>query len=198
MFLVERLNHCVSHLEIGRILRDYHTKAPQASRILVRFILYQLRIINRQAALMNTYNLIFALVVSRCCHVLAQQPCYWLDGTEANDDTVSCYSSQDSVCCWPGEVCLSNGLCFSPQKDTVRLTHFSPLHDLSNISGPSHLLIETGKTYRGACTAKIWSNTTVCPTQFCPRGKVPFFIRRFLKATSIEPSSLDQIQTATR
>ena len=76
---------------------------------------------------MNAHNLILALVVSRGCLVFAQQPCYWLDGSDANA-LVSCYSSQDSVCCWPGEVCLSNGLCFGPGKDVVR---FDALFSLS-------------------------------------------------------------------
>ena len=143
---------------------------------------------------MNIHNLIFAFVVSRCCLVLAQQPCYWIDGSDA-PETVNCYSSQESVCCWPGEVCLSNGLCFGATEDRVRLTHFSPCHDLSSPSDPSRLLIETEKTYRGACTSKIWSNTTVCPTQFCPEGKVSLFKRLLLKAILIEPSSLGQIQT---
>ena len=66
---------------------------------------------------------------------------------------------------------------------------------LSSISDPSRFLIEKEKTYRGACTEKNWSNTTVCPTQFCPECKVALFILPFLKAISIEPDSLDRIQT---
>ena len=91
---------------------------------------------------MNIYNLIFALIVCRRCFILAQLPCNWIDGSDA-PETLSCHSSQDSVCCWPGEVCLSNGLYFEALYDTVRLTHFSPYYDLSNIPDPSGLLVET-------------------------------------------------------
>ena len=74
---------------------------------------------------MKFYKFILAPFVSYWSLVLAQQSCYWPNGSDANT-TVSCNSTEDSVCCLPGDVCLSNGLCFGPDSGTVRSLHLSP------------------------------------------------------------------------
>ena len=73
---------------------------------------------------MHFYNLIFALLVSQWYLVLAQQSCYWPDGSDSNN-TISCDSTEDSVCCLPGDVCLSNNLCFGPGPGMVRSIRLS-------------------------------------------------------------------------
>ena len=65
--------------------------------------------------------LIFALL--SCLYVtLAQQTCYWPDGSTPaqNEGYVNCYSNQDSHCCVHGEVCLGNGLCYGSAYGWVR------------------------------------------------------------------------------
>ncbi|KAK0516027.1 hypothetical protein JMJ35_002061 [Cladonia borealis] len=45
----------------------------------------------------------------------AQQRCYWPNGssiTPTQEPYVNCRSDEDSSCCFQGDVCLSNGLCF--------------------------------------------------------------------------------------
>ena len=102
---------------------------------------------------------------------LAQQPCYWYDRSEVNG-MLNCYSSQDSACCWPSQVCLSNGLCYNPAEDLVRSAYSTsffvqPFENPRFDSSTEHVR----KAYRGSCTVRDWSNTTVCLTQFCPEGK---------------------------
>ena len=74
---------------------------------------------------MSIHHLVFLIFISHYKLVLARQSCYWPNGSEAND-TVSCNKSEDSVCCLPGDVCLSNNLCFGPGPGAVRQFHFSP------------------------------------------------------------------------
>ena len=51
---------------------------------------------------------------------MAQQVCYWPDGSKIyTGPSRDCYASQDSHCCGEEEVCLSNGLCYSPAINLV-------------------------------------------------------------------------------
>ena len=68
---------------------------------------------------MTFYSLVIVLVIFRLYQVLAQQSCYWPDGSDALNFTVNCYPSQESACCWPNEVYISDGLCFVPNIGTV-------------------------------------------------------------------------------
>ena len=54
------------------------------------------------------------VVASWVSSTLAQQTCYWPDGTVPPQSAgyVNCYLNQDSHCCLSSEVCLSNGLCY--------------------------------------------------------------------------------------
>ena len=76
-----------------------------------------------------TLSYLFSVLVIFIWHpVHAQQSCYWPDGSIINGTvmgTVNCDSSHDSACCYSTDVCMSNGLCFVPGTDTVRLTRFS-------------------------------------------------------------------------
>ena len=121
----------------------------------------------RGAAKMCFYYLTCALVGSPRYLVLAQQSCYWPNGSDANS-TASCSSTEDIVCCQPGDVCLSNGLCYGPGQGTVRSKHYSSRFDPQfSMSGKSQILNERKKTYRSACTVRDWSNRTVCPMAVC-------------------------------
>lgn len=69
---------------------------------------------------------IFALSIFHSRLVLAQQKCYWPDGSGVRPNQgywVNCYPSQASTCCKNGEVCLSNGLCYGSEIDMVRPRH---------------------------------------------------------------------------
>lgn len=73
--------------------------------------------------MMHSLSYTLALFVSELSWVLAQQSCYWPDGSGIRPDQgtwINCYSSQDSVCCYQGEACLSNGLCFAAGEGSVR------------------------------------------------------------------------------
>lgn len=133
-------------------------------------VIWNSRCIIRRAAYMPLHNLVFALLISYWYQVHAQQLCYWHDGSDAsNRSMTSCYPSQDSTCCWPGDVCLSNALCFSAVSGTVRSTHHSSPVVLP-FSIITYLLVP--KLYRGACTVRDWSNSTVCLADLCPEGNV--------------------------
>ena len=93
--------------------------------------------------------------------ILANQACYWPNGTE--NALVNCYSSQTSICCAPGDMCMSNGLCIGGALGMVWIMY--SLYALN-----SDLRIPHGtktdpkmQAYRGGCTDKNWSNTTTCP-----------------------------------
>ena len=71
----------------------------------------------------------FALFSIHSSIILAQQACYWPDGSGVRPGQgpwVNCYSSQDSVCCHQGEVCLSNGLCYGSEINQVSLSYNIP------------------------------------------------------------------------
>ena len=131
---------------------------------------------------MNFHNGVYGFLTLRWYLVLAQQSCYWPDGSEAGK-TVNCYSAQDSTCCWPTDFCLSNGLCYSPK---------GVIHSMRLWDHPFIVLCEAPDTelfigfYRGGCTIKDWSNTSVCLTQFCGESKS-------LNTTSML-SALDQVK----
>lgn len=75
---------------------------------------------------MHFHESIFARFIFRSSLVLAQQPCYWPDGSGVANTPgvwVNCYSSQASTCCLYGDVCLSNGLCYGSGVDLVRPSH---------------------------------------------------------------------------
>ena len=70
------------------------------------------------------------LSVSQWSLVLAQQSCYWPDGSgivQQQGSWVNCHSSQDSVCCFHSDVCLSNGLCYGSGIGMVRICAPLPL-----------------------------------------------------------------------
>lgn len=75
---------------------------------------------------MRFHNFVFALFVSHWSLLLAQQPCYWPDGSGIAPNQgywVNCYSSQNRTCCKSGEVCLSNGSCYGSEIGQVSLLH---------------------------------------------------------------------------
>jgi len=91
------------------------------------------------------YTLLILFV--RIPFIFAQQACYWPDGTQVTPQNnrynfTACFEG-DSQCCANGEVCLSNGLCFS---------------------GPQ------GQLYRGACTDRSWK-TVSCP-KYCDDSRL--------------------------
>lgn len=59
----------------------------------------------------------FVLLFSRSG--LARRSCYWYDGSNVTDAFDACQTG-DSACCWRGEICLSNYLCFGPNVGLVR------------------------------------------------------------------------------
>lgn len=90
---------------------------------------------------MNFPYLFFVLIIFIWNLVHAQQACYWPDGSDASITngtvmgTVNCDPSQDSACCYPTDICMSNGLCFASGSDTVRSMRSSiALFDTSKTS----------------------------------------------------------------
>ena len=110
---------------------------------------------------MHFHKMILALFVSHWPLLLAQQPCYWPDGSgiaPGQGHYVNCYASRDSACCLNGEVCLSNGLCYGSEIGSVRpiapsflpgtVTHTVPYAIQTLIPGnrriEAHALSKTG------------------------------------------------------
>ncbi|KAH8425080.1 uncharacterized protein LDX57_002828 [Aspergillus melleus] len=62
--------------------------------------------------------------VSLTLSVLATQPCYNLDGTQAKAD-VPCPDGETSNCCNTNDVCMSNGLCYLQGKRGLGLSRGS-------------------------------------------------------------------------
>lgn len=97
--------------------------------------------------------------------ILAQQKCYWPNGsspTPGQVDLVNCYASQASTCCSKGDICMSNGLCFSGSIGLVCIMYSCCARQ------PSKILCEMRtdsnmKAYRGGCTEQNWNNTNACP-----------------------------------
>ena len=72
--------------------------------------------------------------------ILAQQACYWPNGSlPPSDQTVlvNCYSSEESICCGQGDMCMSNGLCIGGQGGTVWIIYslYAPNSDLEYLMG---------------------------------------------------------------
>lgn len=102
---------------------------------------------------MHFYKSILALSIFSSSLVLAQQPCYWPDGSGIaphQETYVNCYSSQDSACCKSTEVCLSNGLCYGSAYGWVRpsysLSYLEPNADSGQRPIEAHALSKTGVT----------------------------------------------------
>lgn len=78
---------------------------------------------------------------------LVESHCYWPDSTDAStgsDTYVPCFvNASTSVCCLRGDLCLTTGLCFTP---------------------------DLGQVYRATCTDRLWKNKTACP-DLCGSGK---------------------------
>ena len=130
---------------------------------------------------MRVYDLMLALIVCHWSLVHAQQACYWPDGSDASiNGTANCNSNQDSICCFDDDVCMDNDLCFSTVVGLV-CSNAPVSAVLYNSSGPSEtsqILNEYAKVYRGACTVKDWTKSTVCRNDLCPASKVFLFFFR--------------------
>ena len=135
---------------------------------------------------MHFYKNIVALFIVSLPLAPAQQSCYWPIGSGIKPSQgvwVNCYSSQDSVCCLNGDVCLSNGLCYGSPIGVVsplcpslylRLPFASHLHARLRLirekrHTEAHAPSKTGVTQQhvqlsGATTVKTLSTTDVsCP-----------------------------------
>lgn len=89
--------------------------------------------VGRQGLIMYTRVLVITSLSSLLTPTtLAQQSCYWPDGSSppASDGYVDCYLNQDSQCCLSRDACLSNGLCYGSTYGWVRPVHsFSLIQD---------------------------------------------------------------------
>jgi len=91
--------------------------------------------------------LLFALSIRSTLAQSSNDTCFYPNGVQSNGG--ACYPDQpESVCCGPGFVCLSNGLC-QTGPDLKRTYRF--------------------KYYRSSCTDGTW-NASECPS-FCLGGK---------------------------
>lgn len=102
---------------------------------------------------MDFRNSIVAPFIFRSSLVLAQQPCYWPDGSVMAPDQgpfMNCYSSQDIACCKSTEVCLENGLCYGAEAGWVcpshSLSYLEPNADSRQRPIGAHALLKTGVT----------------------------------------------------
>lgn len=133
-------------------------------------------ITNTQTPSMHFLKWTLALSVSQWSSVLAQQSCYWPNGSNITQGYwMNCHSSQDSVCCYYRDVCLSNGLCYGSSIGMVRTCAPFQLQDCRSgrVSCRMNADSQT-KVYRGGCTVQDWSNTTACPNHWCNNGEGSF------------------------
>lgn len=81
--------------------------------------------------------------------------CYYPDGSVSPQDLPRSDGNEDSTCCGPGYVCLSNNVCMAtnlvPQVEGVYVSEYT----------------------RGSCTGKGWRSVN-CPS-FCVNDKSPKF-----------------------
>lgn len=129
---------------------------------------------------MHCLGCTLALFVSELSLVLAQQPCYWPNGSSivsSQGTWINCYSSQASVCCYHGDICLTNGLCYGSQGGMVRALwsssslHVAPYAELiltwRQRRIEAHVLSKIGVTQRhvrfnGAMTVNILFTANLC------------------------------------
>ena len=62
---------------------------------------------------------LFVFLLSFFHFALARRDCYWFDGSKVIKPYDAC-QARDSICCWKGDICLSNNLCFSLDTSLVR------------------------------------------------------------------------------
>lgn len=73
-----------------------------------------------------TLRLVTGILSLLLSSTIAQQSCYWPDGTGVNQsmgEYINCYADHDSHCCSKEDVCLSNGLCYGSVMGMVRQVH---------------------------------------------------------------------------
>jgi hypothetical protein len=101
---------------------------------------------------------------------MASHNCYWPDGSSAVSDrgiATPCSLDGDSGCCYDGDACLSNGLCFAPSGGQVSINILSSIYisrSLRPISSHTVVAVQTEPGKRARVRQRVYLVNTTHPS----------------------------------